>query len=319
MKAIQQFLNNLLSHQLAIGLVALNFTLLVIYTPPHYVFEMLQSMAIQILFGLCFLVVLFGVFRKWVGFGSVIIAITLLFHHLPIKQTSNYAAVSETDFSIAHFNVLKYNNNHADIISAALSSEATMLSFNEVTQNWAAALEKGLLQDYPFQFILPQNNSFGIALFSKTPISEPQVHWQHAIPFVSGYINVDYQSVFFVAAHTIPPTNKAAYYSRNEELRRIEKMLATHNGPKILVGDLNTVSWSEPLVAIKKNARMADSRIGLSPTYPSWNKFLRIPIDHILYSSEMTCTEFNAVWAEGSDHLGIQSHFIFKNPITRLD
>ena len=56
---------------------------------------------------------------------------------------------------------------------------------------------------------------------------------------------------------------------------------------------------------LRNNLALKDSRRGIQGTFPSWNKFLMIPIDHIFYSKEISCVSFETISETDSDHYGI--------------
>lgn len=314
MKNIIKLITN---NQLAIGLLVINAVLLIIFTPTHYYFEMFQSMAFQFMIGIITLMFLFAFYKRWAGTLTCILAIILLAFHLPLAPiTSNI----ESNTSVAHFNVYKHNNKYKATIDAALKSEADLLSFNEVSPLWALQLKRGLKNEYPyFSIQLAENNSFGIAIFSKHELNNIEVHYwgSKTIPTLSGSTILAGEEVTFVAAHTIPPTSKAAFSIRNNHLHEIKNYMQKIKGPKILVGDLNAVSWSENLQAIKQENKLQDSRSSWLPTYPSWNRFLAIPIDHIFYSNDFVCTNFETIKTTKSDHYGIKSEFYVESKYSK--
>ena len=306
---MKRILKAICKHELAIGLLFLNMSLLIIYTPAHYYFEMFQSMAFQVMIAIALFFLLFLLNKRWAGSLSALLSIVLLFSHLPVYHVPSKR---KSNVSIAHFNVLKLNTSFDKTISAALASEADFISFNEVSPKWATALESALCDQYPYHHTqLASNNSFGIAIFSKKPLHNVAVHYwgTDEIPSITGEVQFVGSSVHFVAAHTIPPMTKHYYTIRNNHLHAIKDYLAEIEGSKILLGDLNAVSWSEPLIALREENKLKDSRQSWLPTFPSWFSLAAIPIDHIFYSQDMNCTEFYTIKSTDRDHYGVVGNF----------
>lgn len=306
---MKKLINKILSYQLSIGLILLNLVLIVVYTPSHFYFEMIQSMAFQIMLVIAALFVLFIGFKKWVGALSSMLALGLLFSQIPLWSED---ANLDGNVKIAHFNVLKHNQSYLQTIDAALSSNADFLSFNEVTPEWECQLIDELRDSYPYYISqLADNNSFGIAVFSKTPIQDTTIHYwgSENIPTLSGNIHLLGTKVHFVAAHTIPPVTKENYSLRNNHLHDIKLYLRSIDGAKILVGDLNAVSWSPAIKTLRAESQVLDSRKSWLPTYPSWASLIAIPIDHIFHSQEIYCTDFYTIKSTNSDHYGIVGEY----------
>ena len=302
---MKKLLNLLCKNELAVGLLILNAVLLIIYTPAHYYFEMFQSMAFQIMLVIILLFFIFLFNKRWAGSLSALLGVFLLVLHLPLYENNS---TSPSNMSIAHFNVLKLNSSFDKTIEAALESDADFISFNELSPAWALALESNLCEQYPYYYTqLADNNSFGIAVYSKTPLHEVKVHYwgTQEIPTLTGNVRFVNSQVHFVAAHTIPPVTKEFYSIRNNHLHAIKDYFAGIEGSKILVGDLNAVSWSEPLIAIRDEHLLKDSRQSWQPTFPAWFGIAAIPIDHIFYSQDIVCTDFYTVKTTDSDHYGI--------------
>ena len=213
---------------------------------------------------------------------------------------------------IAHFNVLKHNTSYEATIQAALQSNADFLSFNEITPTWECELIDELGGTYPYYISqLAVNNSFGIAVFSKSPILDIAIHYwgDENIPTLTGSTHFLATKVHFVAAHTIPPVTKKNYSLRNNHLHAIKNHLSQIDDAKILVGDLNAVSWSPEIKRLRAESSVLDSRKSWLPTYPSWSTLLAIPIDHIFHSQEMYCTDFYTIKSTNSDHYGIVGEY----------
>ena len=70
---------------------------------------------------------------------------------------------------VAQMNVFQPNDDHDEVIAAAIATNADVISFQEVSPIWASVLQQGLAARYPYHRLVARNNCYGIALFSRLP------------------------------------------------------------------------------------------------------------------------------------------------------
>jgi len=116
---MKTIINKFGKFQLSIGLIIINLVLVILYTPSHFYFEMIQSYAFQFLLLISVIFSLFVLSKKWIGALTSFLAIIMLLSHLPLIGTN---VSTEANISIAHFNVLKLNDAYEKTIQAAISS-----------------------------------------------------------------------------------------------------------------------------------------------------------------------------------------------------
>ena len=202
----------------------------------------------------------------------------------------------QVDLKVAHFNVYVYNEHHEEIVRQALATDADLLSFQEVVNAaWSQSLSRGLGKVYPYYHIVPRENPFGMAVFSRYPIEGvEEFEWQQ-LPNIAGMLRHPGGTVRFVASHTSPPTRPNTYERRNAHLREIAGHLNTFDGPKLALGDFNIVPWSPQIDSFKIRTRMYDSRKGIDATFPAQFLPARVPIDYIFHSEEISCVDFRTL------------------------
>ena len=213
---------------------------------------------------------------------------------------------------MAHFNVLKFNNDYQSTVQEALKSNADFVSFQEVSLDWSSALQKGLEQEYPYYHLVPSDQCcFGIAVFSKHPLTGVDTPYIGGIPNISGTIELDDTSIQFVTAHTPSPVGPANYHKRNHHIRQLGKYIEQLEGPVLAIGDFNAVPWDDSVIHFSKKTGLKDSRKELSATYPSWSFIPLIPIDYIFHSKEIRCHSLKTIDSTSSDHYGIVGTYSF--------
>jgi len=290
-------------------------TAVVLGLPQNFLFTLVKSLAFQLSGAL-------AVYAAWcwwrrrrlLGWWSLICSTLIFMSLVPFFQGAGVAGSTDADLRVAHFNVLKFNNHHESTVAAALETKAHFISFQEVDQRWGDSLVEGLSEEYPYYKIIPKAHCYGLAVFSKFPLSQVRSFNVSGVPSIIGDIKTDEGNVHFLAAHTRAPTSPRNYYERNKHLSAITAYLENIKGPKIALGDFNAVPWDDAVKDLQADAGLSDSRQNLAPTYPAWFLPGLIPIDYILHSSELQCIEFGTIKSTFSDHYGIQGVYALDPP-----
>ena len=100
-------------------------------------------------------------------------------------------------------------------------------------------------------------------------------------------------------------------FLRNDQLNEITKFTSKITTPIFLLGDLNLTPWSPYFGRFLKETKLHNSARGrgLQPTWPTYFYPLRIPIDHCLYSPEISVIKRQVCSDIGSDHLPLYVEF----------
>lgn len=119
------------------------------------------------------------------------------------------------------------------------------------------------------------------------------------------------------AVHPLSPTSAARTEARNRDLEIVGRRIAAETIPVIVAGDLNATPWSKGYSLLTDPADLATTQLGTGPgaTWPAhvwWP--LRIPLDHILYSRDLTVTDREVGPAAASDHLPVRAVIAAADP-----
>jgi len=178
----------------------------------------------------------------------------------------------------------------------------------EVDGRWQRALED-LDGDYPYSVIRPRPDNFGIALFSRRPIISHRVESldDSGVPTIIAAIDFDGRPLNLVGTHPLPPIGSQGSELRDQHLHALGALVSRLSRPVIVLGDLNTTSWSPCFRELVQRGGLRDSRqgFGVQPTWPNEPWVLRIPIDHALISEDLIVTQRYVGPDIGSDHLPI--------------
>ncbi len=166
-----------------------------------------------------------------------------------------------------------------------------------------------LVRSHPFGLRSPQNNPFGIAVFSRFPGRFQMLQNEDILPSIYAEIQVDGRALRLLASHPFPPLGEAGRERRDRQLRRLAELLPPGSAslPLIVAGDFNAVPWNAPLTdfAEKLNLRGSSGSYFHGGTFPTWAGPFGLTLDHILVSPEFRLKEFHRGPDVGSDHLPI--------------
>jgi endonuclease/exonuclease/phosphatase (EEP) superfamily protein YafD len=295
-------------------LIWLSVVLFILPTNNYYL-DLIQSFTFHALLGYLAITLLFGLMRwRIVAASAVSVSFLLAVHLLPHINNgfSSQYQVYGKPFKVAHFNVLYNNTQFQQTISQALSADADILSFQEVSTDWAFRLMEGLEKKYPY-FAMTEHKVHGVAIFSRYPLENINTYHWTGEPNLTGDILYENKKVHFIATHTLSPRSPERFENRNQHLDQVANYVQNIDGPVLAIGDFNAVPWSQHIVKIKDNTDLKDSRKSISATFPA-EYSLGLPIDYILHSDELSCLDFDTVDAHGSDHKGVIGEYAFTQP-----
>lgn len=237
---------------------------------------------------------------------------------LPLYLPSAGAAASNSPVRLLLANVHVHNRQHELILRLVADTSPDILVVLEVDATWINALE-GLAASYPHRVSHPRNDSFGIAVYSRLPADAMEVRWigKADVPSVVAKFKFGSSGEFhLIATHPLPPVNHQYSAARNEQLAAVAELVRSLPAPKILVGDLNTTSWSPYFRDLLATSGLCDSRRGwgIQPTWPSSNTWLGVPIDHVLVSTDVGIVRRKVGPQIGSDHRPVLVDFVVPQP-----
>jgi endonuclease/exonuclease/phosphatase (EEP) superfamily protein YafD len=284
------------------------------FLPDNFLLMLAKSFALQVLVLFTIVTTLLLLFKRWIAAVSGLLSIALIYSliSVPLVGNSGLDPMKTSGIRIAHFNVLMFTSKHQSTIDKAKEIDADLISFQEVDYRWENSLKEGLSEQYPYYKIIVRKDPYGIAVFSKHPLENVRVLHFGNMPNISGDVKINGQPIHFVTSHTRAPMRPVDYNRRNRHIKSVARYLNKIKGPKLAIGDYNSVPWDDQIVRFKKDSDMRDSRKSLAATYPSHYAIARIPLDYIFHSKELVCKGFKTVNGTASDHFGVVGVYRFK-------
>jgi endonuclease/exonuclease/phosphatase (EEP) superfamily protein YafD len=250
----------------------------------------------------------FGALRAWRW--AIFVGVVVLINGWTLTNYVGVAAAPQAntprDLRVVVYNMYHLNQDLNAAIAEARRYDADLIFLMEysdaINQQVTAAFA-----DYPYQLIRPSRFTMGLALFSRIPFDDAQVHRFEAtrIPIYQVQVQVAGQPISFVGGHPWPPQPQWGELHRNQMLE-ITRIAANAPKPLIVAGDFNAAPWSHVMrnLATEAGVRQVRETFDLRKTWFGL-PLISLPLDHVLVSDEWQVLNFQYGAASGSDHLPI--------------
>lgn len=273
--------------------------------------------------GLLVLVVFLFFTKPWNVVEGVVFAVLVLalvfqgykiFFYTPLapKQVrSTSRATPDTSLSLMVANVLMENRDSQRFLVIVRDANPDLLLILEPDDWWEEQL-RILEEDYPYAVKEPLDNRYGMLLYSKLELVDPQIKFlvKDDIPSIHTQVRlVSGDLIRLHGLHPEPPSPTEADTStkRDAELLIVGRKVSELDQPVIVAGDLNDVAWSYTTTLFQKTSGLLDPRIGrgMFNSYHAQNPLMRWPLDHVFHSQDFQLVEMARLPAFGSDHFPV--------------
>lgn len=224
---------------------------------------------------------------------------------LPAKSG---APPSGAKLRLVSLNVLTSNLKTDLVLNFLRASDADIIILLEVNDRWIDRLMP-LKAIYPYYAVVPREDNFGIALFSKLPLAETNVieFGGAEVPSITAQIKLADREIFLLGTHPLPPGSADYARMRNEQLEKIKVLVQQQSLPTVVIGDLNTTPWSPYFSDLLQGTGLKNTSQGrgLFNSWPAGLPWLGIPIDHCLVTPQFAVLKKQLGPQVGSDHLPV--------------
>jgi endonuclease/exonuclease/phosphatase (EEP) superfamily protein YafD len=205
-------------------------------------------------------------------------------------------------------NVLQNNRGVDRLLEIIRQADPDVAFAVEVDEWWVDRLSAGLDAKYPYNLIYPLSNGYGLALYSRLELIDPQVRFvlDEAIPSIRTGVRLrSGLAIAVYGVHPRPPSVQQDSTERDVELLRVAHEIKERGVPSIVLGDLNDVAWSPTTLNFMRSGNLSDPRRGRGfyNTYPARWPGLRYPLDYIFSTKHVSVGAMRVLPAFGSDHL----------------
>lgn len=210
-------------------------------------------------------------------------------------------------------NLLMVNRNTAPILAEIGIARPDVLLLQEYTPDWHdAALDSGLGELFPYWSVVPRNDSFGVALYSRFPFVQEVDNrlplGRAGIEQTRAVISIDGREVAVYNVHLLPPRRLDYTVDNRLQFAGLLDVLAAEKLPYVLGGDLNLTGDTpqhRDLRAAGAKAAHDDAGRGRGTTWPV-NSFLRylpgLRLDHLYAGNGLVPLTCRTGEGRGSDH-----------------
>lgn len=208
------------------------------------------------------------------------------------------------------FNVFAAGHDHQVVLQRIEEEDPDLVAIVEYDHRWSVGLAP--LEDrFEYHFLQPRWHGFGVAIFSKYPLSESRVYQlikeTTDTPMLVTKVQLGSQVLRVASVHVLSPTNDFRLGKRNEQFQEIGDILSESDLPTVVMGDFNSTPWSPFLLDFVEATGYRDTRQGFG-VHPSWHRVywpLMIPIDNAFVSDAVHVHDRHVGRGSDSDHFPI--------------
>jgi endonuclease/exonuclease/phosphatase (EEP) superfamily protein YafD len=239
---------------------------------------------------------------------------------VPVEVNDSSENVPKEDQLVIYTsNVLQTNTESENLFSEIAEKNPDLIVFTETNDTWMQVIRKNIGADYPYKVEQPQENTYGIILYSKLPLREYSVQFlvDPKIPSIHAQAQMRNGKWFqLYAIHPTPPMpqHNPSSSDRDTELMRTAIMSYQSELPVILLGDFNDVAWADSTELTTTIGKLLNLRVGRGfyNTFHAQYPILRWSLDHIFVSSEFRLTDAGVGVDIESDHFPMYATLTFE-------
>jgi endonuclease/exonuclease/phosphatase (EEP) superfamily protein YafD len=224
-----------------------------------------------------------------------------------LKNQSAGSSEANVSIKLMQANVWKSNQNYQKVLRTIAEVNPDVLVVQELTPEFKDATSS-LELSYPYSRVEARVGGAGMGIFSRYPMTDIQVLTLDQSNHIAllARLEIAGRSVALLGLHPTTPVTRVKFENRTLQFERAAALMNAINGPRVLIGDLNTTMWSPYFSDLVRDSGLRDTRLGFG-IKTSWPVpvpvFLRIPIDHCLLSDDFQVTNVEVGSSIGSDHL----------------
>jgi endonuclease/exonuclease/phosphatase (EEP) superfamily protein YafD len=208
-------------------------------------------------------------------------------------------------------NVFMENTDYGGLLQLIEKVNPDAVLLAEPDEKWLNEISQ-IKKNYPYFVEKPLDNAYGMALYSRFELVNPQLKFlvEDDIPSIHTEIKLpsgDLVKLYCLHPRPPIPTESLDSTERDAELIIVGKEIEKLDQPTIIAGDLNDVAWSRTTTLFQKVSQMLDPRIGrgLYSSFHADHWFIRFPLDHVFHSNHFRIVDLQRLPDIGSDHFPI--------------
>ncbi len=263
---------------------------------------------------------------SWVALASSLVTLALQAIRIlpwtplwPVQVQRTEPGQEDRCLTLLIANVLTPNRNAETLTRLIHQHRPDLVLTLESDAWWQEQLDAALNADWPHAVRVPLDNLYGMHLYARRPLVDPEVQWliQDDIPSIHAGVTLPNGDVIRLhAVHPRPPAPNESEESlwRDAELLLVGKAIHENPVPSLVAGDLNDVAWSRTTRLFCRVSGMLDPRRGrgMYSTFHASYPLLRWPLDHVFVSEHFTLKAMQRLPHIGSDHFPILATLCYR-------
>lgn len=236
----------------------------------------------------------------------------------PKEVQSATEALPDSSIALLVANVLMSNREAEKLLEMVRRHDPDVVLALEPDHWWAAQLDV-LETTHPHTLKVPLDNRYGMLLYSRLELIDPEIKYLISEEFPSMHMQVRLPAGDLVWLHCLhpeppSPTEAAESTRRDAELLIVGREVKGRQVPTIVAGDLNDVAWSHTTRLFQRISGLLDPRKGrgMFNTFHAKYPFLRWPLDHIFHSPHFMLGEMARLDGFGSDHFPVFGRLVLQ-------
>lgn len=220
--------------------------------------------------------------------------------------TQDLSTTSGQALRIASVNVTSSNQRFDLVLDWIREVKPDVILMMEIRDDRLAQL-RPLQETHPHTVLEPREDDFGIALFSRFPLTAGTTLdlGDSGVPSIQADLHIGKTVCHLIGLHALPPSTAENARLRNAQFKAVAAKVRALSVPVVLCGDFNCTEWSPSFGELLSGTRLKDTARGrtLTGSWPAALPFFRIPIDHCLVSETVRVADRRLGPKIGGDHL----------------
>ncbi|RLZ08398.1 endonuclease [Acinetobacter sp. 2JN-4] len=228
-----------------------------------------------------------------------------------VQQVGQDQLDPEQQISLLVANVLTPNDKYDLLLQHIEALQPDIVLTLESDQSWQDALEP-IEKDYPYRVAVPLDNLYGMHLYSRFPLIEPEVKFILSDEIPSIHATLKLRSGILVQLYCLHPKPPSPTEAKDSTLRDAELLIVGDrikdlDQSCIVMGDLNDVAWSRTTRLFQRISGLLDPRVGryFMNTFHADYPLLRWSLDHVFHSTDFGLVDMKRLSHIGSDHFPV--------------
>jgi endonuclease/exonuclease/phosphatase (EEP) superfamily protein YafD len=279
-----------------------------------WLFDLFTHFRVQLIVSQLLLVVLLAVSRRpaWtlsIAVCCVLNAYAIKDYLLPsVASLGDVAPAATTGrtLRLMTVNVFGHNDDLRKLFEFMEATSPDVVIIQEYREGIKAQLGR-LASSHPYRFELPRRDYWGIALFSRLPLTNVREFPLRGASAIDARLEVDGRPLRVLGVHLTTPLSATRTAQRAAQLDELAAVVNASDDSFAMLGDFNLTPFSPYFTALLARTGLRDALAGNGPsfTWPAFFPLLGIPIDHCLVSQSWRIIDYRRGPDIGSDHYPI--------------